>query len=93
MSFLPRKFPAIQYIYILLPRLRNVAASPQKKRKLEKRKSEKAMEKAIDSFMQYQREAEERFLEYEDENGRDRIVGETEERRRGARVKNLAMLG
>ena len=37
-------------------------ADPPKKRKLEKKSStERGMEKAMEAFMQYQKEAEERF--------------------------------
>ena len=53
------------------------------------------MEKAIDSFMQYRREAEERFLEYEDERWKKGI--ELEEKRRKEDRENelriLQMLG
>ena len=50
----------------------NVAtSSPKKKRKLEKdkrRKGEKVTEKAIESFVKYQNEVEEKFKKWEEEH-------------------------
>lgn len=69
-----------------------IAAPSRKKRKLEKKsKSEKAVEKAIDSFVQYQREAEERFLKYEDERWKKEIEVE-EKRRREEKEHELRIL-
>jgi hypothetical protein len=69
-----------------------VATPSRKKRRVEKKsKSEKAMEKAIDSFVQYQREAEERFLKYEDERWKKEIEAE-EKRRKDDREHELRIL-
>ena len=80
MSFSPKVSHDTVYVYTYSPliHLCNVAASPQTKCELKKSKSEKAMEKPIDSISKNKD-----FLNMKMKDGRDRI-GETEERRQGA---------
>ena len=72
LNFMGPQIYCIDYNYIGLPKA--------KVRKEKKSQGEKVMEKAIDSFIQYQKEAEEKFLQHEEES-RIREM-ELEERRR-----------
>jgi len=59
----------------------SLAIPPTKKRRIQKKsKAEKAMEKAVESFMSYQRAAEERYQERDNERWKE--ANELEERRR-----------
>ena len=72
------------------------APPPSKKRKvLKKNKAEKMMDKAIESFITYQQETEERYHKYEEERWKKEI--ELEEKRRRDdqehEMRMMAMLG
>ena len=90
------------HIYLLSPshthtHTQDVADKPPtKKLKREKQtKGEKAVEKAIESFTTYQREAEGRFQRYEDERWKKELEVEETRRKedREHEMRMMAMLG
>ena len=73
-----------------------IANPPSKKRKVEKKsRAEKAMEKTVDAFVKYQREAEERFQKSEDERWKKETDLEENRRREDQQheMRMLQMLG
>ena len=73
--------------------LTHTAHPPSKRKKLEKKtRAEKGIEKAVDTFMKYQLEAEERYKQYEDERWQKEVELE-EKRQREDQQYEIRLMG
>ena len=71
------------------------ANPPSKKRKIEKTRAEKGMERAIETFIKYQNQAEERFRKYEEKRWKKETELEDNRRRQDQEheMRMMAILG